>query len=29
MEFHKAVWGIPDYSEGPDGLARAVESIHL
>ena len=23
-KFHKAVWGGPDYAEGPDGVARAV-----
>ena len=26
-EFHKAVWGGPDYSEGPDGVARAVDRL--
>lgn len=26
-KFQKAVWGGPDYSEGPDGVARVVERL--
>jgi uncharacterized lipoprotein YddW (UPF0748 family) len=26
-DFHKAVWGTPDYTEGPEGIARAVDRL--
>lgn len=26
-KFHKAVWGGPDYSDEPDGVARAVDRL--
>lgn len=26
-KIHKAVWGSPDYAEGPDGITRAVRKL--